>query len=300
MAAVRYATPVNRIIVLGSWKHFRLTFSVPENSSPLRKAAAYHDLPSLSSPARPSNPRSYPTTQPLPGIRTSNETTLVLSLLVSKQVLWQDAADSIISWIPKFPASPTIDMFRSSEKHGSTPSTPEDSPYSWTPRSKVRSWNLTPRKIIFIFLALFSIVFLNSFLSHFNNHGVCNSSLYAKPSLLTNMIPSLIVQRTSRRTYHTMQPSSPTLPSNLLSHFLTATQTQSIPFPPTSTATRAIFHPWISMLPSLLYVQTVSQCSQQCLLVAESATMLHICLEAAICAGSRPRRSAKFLAASRK
>lgn len=149
-------------------------------------------------------------------------------------------------------------MFRFSEKYGSAPSTPEDSPSRRTPRSRLGSWNLTPRRVVFIILALFSLVFLSSFLSLFSNHGVCITFLslcwilFYSPS----DTHSLVVQPTLHKPYHTMPASSPTLPSSLLSHSLTATQTQSILSLPTNTATPAIFPRWISTLPSLHCVQT--------------------------------------------
>lgn len=134
-------------------------------------------------------------------------------------------------------------MFRFSEKYGSAPSTPEDSPSRWTPRSRLRSWNLTPRRIVFIILAIFSLVFLSTFLSLSSNHGVCDSFLflYWMHFHLPCDTHSLIVPPTLHKPYRTMPASSLTLRSSLLSHSLTAIQTQSILSPPTNTATPAIF-----------------------------------------------------------
>ena len=157
--------------------------------SPLRKTFAYHDLPSLSDPERRPNPCSYPTTRPSPGIRIPNETPI--TLLPSLANLPQHQAPcNIEKWITKLIEYHPIDMFKFSEKYGSAPVTPEDSPSSWTPRSRLRSWSLSPRKVIFIILAICSIMILNSFLPPFGNHGVCNAVFPAERFMLTDIIVS--------------------------------------------------------------------------------------------------------------
>ncbi len=181
-----------------------LIFSVPKRSSPLRKTAAYYNPPSLSDPERPTNRCSYPNTQPLPGARRSNETLLVVSPILLKKAPRQDTTESVRAWISKLPEYHNIDMFQFSEKYASAPSTPEDSPSSWKPRSRLRSWNVTPRRVIFIVLAVLSFMLLNSYLTLLGNRGVCNINLpfcwvlfhspsgYSqphRPSYLTQTIP---------------------------------------------------------------------------------------------------------------
>ena len=171
--------------------HFTLVVSATKFPSSLRKTAAHCDLPSLSNPERPPNPPSYPTARPPAGIRRPNEKPLTLSSILPTEISRQDATESIKRWIAKLPDCHTIDMSQFSEKYGPAPSTPEDSPSRWTPKSRLRSWNLTPRKIVFILLVTFGIMFMNSFLSHFSNNGVRNTVLSNEGCVLTNMKPSV-------------------------------------------------------------------------------------------------------------
>ncbi len=97
---------------------------------------------------------------------------LTLPPILPNKAPQKHAAETIKTWIFKLPEYHTTKMFRFSEKYGSAPSTPEDSPSKWTSRSKLRSWNTTPRRIVYIILALFSLVVLSTFLSLSSSHGV--------------------------------------------------------------------------------------------------------------------------------
>lgn len=147
---------------------------VSTRSSPLRKVAAFRDLPSLVSPYRFSNPPSYPHSQPLPGARAPDELAFLLaSPSKTSETLTPDVKDSIHGWLSTFSESDDPEMFHFSEKHGSVPLTPGGSPgSSWAPTVRRKSWFLTPRKIALVAGGCLVFVMLNFLMSQFSNPGV--------------------------------------------------------------------------------------------------------------------------------
>lgn len=63
-------------------------------------------------------------------------------------------------------------MFQFSEKYAAVPATPSISPPRSLRGSKLGSWTVTPRKILFFAGALVSIVLLNNVLSTFDHRRV--------------------------------------------------------------------------------------------------------------------------------
>lgn len=143
-------------------------------SSPLRKVAAFHDLPRLATPERHSNPSSYPFRRPQPGERFIDESPL--SLISSSQdlsrLLSQDLQDSVENWLSGIADLDHYDMYRWSEKHGSEHSSPIGSPRSWIPVSRRGFWMLTPRRFALIFGACLGVLLLKSFFSRAKYHKV--------------------------------------------------------------------------------------------------------------------------------
>lgn len=146
-------------------------------STPLRKVAAFHDLPSLATPERHSNPSSYPFRQPQPGQRIVDESPL--SRISSTQDLPtsfpQALQDSVETWLSGISDLDQYDMYRWSEKHGSEPSSPIESPRSWIPVSRRGFWMLTPRRFALIFIACLGVLLLKPFFSQAKRHKVIHS-----------------------------------------------------------------------------------------------------------------------------
>lgn len=151
-------------------------------SSPLRKVAAFHDLPSLATPGRRSNPSSYPLRRPLPGERVIDESPRpLISAQDSPNCFSQELQDNIESWLSEIAELDQNDMYRWSEKHGSEPSSPGGSPRTWIPVSRRGSWMLTPRRFALIFGACLGILVLKSFISLAKHHKVIVSHLSPFP-----------------------------------------------------------------------------------------------------------------------
>lgn len=148
----------------------------PKHRSPLRKVAAFHDLPSLVIPERAPNQPSYPSIRPLPRERKPDETLLPLTYSPPQDINGRHANLSINSWLSRLPDVDTTGMFQFSEKLGSVPSTPAGSPPSWAPKSRMAYWSLTPRKIVLILAGCLAIWVLRSFWSLTNHYGVCVNS----------------------------------------------------------------------------------------------------------------------------
>lgn len=147
--------------------------SEPKHSSPLRKVAAFRDLPSLVIPERIPNQPSYPLLRPPPGERKPDETLLPPTFPPSPQdINGKHATRSITSWLSDLPDIHAHDMFQFPEKLGSVPSTPAGSPPCWAPRSRMSYWSLTPRKMVLIIATCLAIWAMNSFWSLTNRHGV--------------------------------------------------------------------------------------------------------------------------------
>ena len=143
-------------------------------SPPLRRVAAFHDLPRLATPERHSNPSSYPFRRPQPRERIIDESPL--SLNSSSQDLprlfSQELQDSIENWLSGISDVDPYDMYRWSEKHGSEHSSPIGSPRSWIPVSRRGFWMLTPRRFALIFIACLGVLLLKSFFSRAKHHKV--------------------------------------------------------------------------------------------------------------------------------
>ncbi|MCJ1268737.1 hypothetical protein MMC22_008625 [Lobaria immixta] len=143
----------------------------PNHSSPLRKVAAFRDLPSLLIPERAPNQPSYPRIRPSPGERNPDETLLPPTSLSPPDINGRHANWSINSWLSKLPDVDTTDMFQFPEKLGSVPSPPAGSPPSWPAKSRMAYWSLTPRKIALIFAGCFAIWALKAFWSLTSHQG---------------------------------------------------------------------------------------------------------------------------------
>lgn len=142
-------------------------------STPLRKVAAFYDLPSLATPERPSNPSSYPFRRPPPGERVTDESPLPPTISQdSPNPFNPEIKDSIENWLSEIVEGDHHDMYRFSEKYGSEPSSPGGSPRAWIPVPRRGSWMLTPRRAALIFGACFGVWVLNSFMSRVKQHGV--------------------------------------------------------------------------------------------------------------------------------
>lgn len=143
-------------------------------STPLRKVAAFHDLPSLAAPERHSNPSSYPFRRPQPGERVIDESPLsrVSSTQDLPESFSRELENRVEKWLSGIADLDQYDMYRWSEKHGSEPSSPIGSPRSWIPVSPRGSWMLTPRRVALIFGAFLGVLVLKSFFSRTKHHKV--------------------------------------------------------------------------------------------------------------------------------
>ena len=146
--------------------------AVPKYSSPLRKVSAFHDLPSLISPKRLSNPPSYTWTRPSPGERIPDGSLLPRVPPLPQVTYDRNTEDSINSWLSNLPEISYNDMFHSLEKQGSAPSTPGGSLSSWTSTSRIGSRWLRPWKFSFIAVVCLLILSLYHLLSLPSHHGV--------------------------------------------------------------------------------------------------------------------------------
>ena len=149
----------------------------PKHSSPLRRTTAYHDLPTLSVPARSSNQPPYRRTRLWLGKHPSAEIYLPpTSPLLPPETYNKSVIDNIETWLSRLPDSNTMDTFQYSEKYASVPSTPMASPPHPPRGLKLASWTLTPRKIALIAAGLLSFFLLNTIISSFSHHGVCRQT----------------------------------------------------------------------------------------------------------------------------
>lgn len=149
-------------------------------SIPLRKVAAFHDLPSLATPQRHSNPSSYPFRRPQPGERVINESPLPLtSTQDSPQSFSQELRSSVADWLSGIADLDQYeyDMYRWSEKHGSESSSPSGSPQTWISVSRRGSCMLTPRKLALIFGTCLGILLLKSLIFRTKHHEVILSHI---------------------------------------------------------------------------------------------------------------------------
>lgn len=74
-------------------------------------------------------------------------------------------AEKVELWLSNLPEHPN-NMFQSNEKYASVPLTPaRGNPHHSHGRSRFRSWNFTPRKLLIVAAFIASLVFLNSLLS---------------------------------------------------------------------------------------------------------------------------------------
>lgn len=150
-----------------------IPMAVPKYSSTLRKVSAFHDLPSLVSPKRLSNPPSYTWTRPPAGERIPDESLLPLISPLWPEVTYNRiTAESINSWLSNLPESNPYDMFQFSEKHWSAPSSPGFSPSSWTPTPRIGPWWMRPRKCGLIAGLCLLSLYLTYLLSSRHQHGV--------------------------------------------------------------------------------------------------------------------------------
>lgn len=142
-------------------------------SHSLRKVAAFHDLPSLATPERHSNPSSYPFRRPQPGERVIDESPRPLtSAQHPPDSCPQELHHSIEDWLSGITELNQQDMYRWSEKHGSEPSSPDGSPRTWIPLSRRGSWMLTPRRFALIFGTCLGILVLKSLISRAKHYQV--------------------------------------------------------------------------------------------------------------------------------
>ena len=141
---------------------------------PLRKVAAFHDLPSLAAPGRRSNPASYPFRQPQPGARVVDESprSLVSSTQDLSGSFSPELKNNVENWLSGIADWDQHDMYRWSEKHGPEPSSPIGSPRSWIPVSPRGSWILTPRRVALIFGAFLGVLVFKSVFSRTKHHKV--------------------------------------------------------------------------------------------------------------------------------
>jgi hypothetical protein len=150
------------------------THSLP--APPLRKVAAFHDLPSLATPGRQSNPSSYPFRRPLPGARVSEESPLLLSSSRSQSETFnQDVRRSIDNWLSAVADAKIHEMNRLSEKHGLESSSPGGNARAWIPIARRGSWALTPRRLALMFGACLGVLALKSIMPRANYHRVIPS-----------------------------------------------------------------------------------------------------------------------------
>ena len=142
-------------------------------SPPLRKVAAFHDLPSLATPGRHSNPSSYPFRRPQPGERVIDESPLPPTLSQdSPRSFSQELQNSVEVWLAGIADLDQDDMYRWSEKHGSESSSPGGSPRTWIPVSPRGSWILTPRRFALLFGACLGLLILRSLVSRAKHYKV--------------------------------------------------------------------------------------------------------------------------------
>lgn len=152
----------------------RMSAYTPSLPPPLRKVAAFHDLPSLATPERHSNPASYPFRRPQPRDRIIDESPLPLipSTPDLTTSFSHELQESVENWLSAIADWDQYDMYRWSEKHGSEPSSPIGSPRSWIPVSRRGSWMLTPRRFALIFGACLGLLLLKPFFSRAKHHKV--------------------------------------------------------------------------------------------------------------------------------
>lgn len=154
--------------------------------TPLRKVAAVHDLPSLATPGRISNPSSYPFQRPPPGARIPDESPLPLtSTRDPPKSFCREVKQSVEDWLSGIAEADHHEMMhRWSEKHAAEPASPGGSPRTWIPVSRRGSWMLTPRKFALIFGTCLGILVLNSFMSGPKHHEVILSHFALFPGHL--------------------------------------------------------------------------------------------------------------------
>lgn len=227
--------------------------SAPKRSSPLRKVAAFYDLPSLASPERLKNQPSYPGIRPSAGERIADGSLLPPISPISSQTVYEiHVTASIDSWLSGIPDSATNSMFQFPEKKTSIPSSPRSSPPSWSPKSRMGPWTLTPRKVALIAGTCLGILLLNSVLSLFGHHRVGNTSIATRTA---DKLPSYAARPTLQKLYHTTLVFYLTLPFNRLSRFLIVTLIQLTPLQLINTVTLATSLLLTSTLHSHLYVE---------------------------------------------
>lgn len=143
-------------------------------SAPLRKVAAFHDLPSLAVPGRKLNPASYLGQRPPPGKRTPNESPLPLTSSADTSIpSLRGIRDSIEHWLSGITISDGdyLEMYRFSEKLTSESSS-EGNSRAWISLARRGSWTLTPKKLILMFGAFLGIWLWNSLTFRTNHLGV--------------------------------------------------------------------------------------------------------------------------------
>ncbi len=111
-----------------------LTSTSVSRPSPLRRSSAFKDLPSLETPTRPPNRRSYSSPvkarlqrplYPLAPPATPCPATPPRPLSAPQEPIDRP---SIESWLNLLPEEPSESMWRASQKYGSTHSSPSSSP----------------------------------------------------------------------------------------------------------------------------------------------------------------------------